>query len=519
MNSSTKNKTVNGNSWPPRHLSQVKAEDLKRSIGDDVIDFAETLCKITKDSVAGPVGDLMVFRDWQKQLTRNLFAVRADGQLVHRQALIGLPRKNGKSAWLSTVALEHLVTGPQGAEIYSCAADREQAKIVFGVARRMVELEPSLAESLKVYRDAIYNPRTGSTYRALSAEAFTKEGLSPTLVAFDELHAQPNRELFDVMSLAMGARLSPLLVAITTAGVKTDTSGKDSLCYGLYQYGLKVAAGEVVDPSFFFAWWEPQLVEADHRLESTWREANPGFDDIVSGEDFVSVLNRTPESEFRTKRCNQWASVSDTWLPVGSFESRADETRIVEDGASVVLSFDGSFNGDCTVIVATTVEDVPHQFPVAVWEKPDGEAADWQVPVIEVEDSIREACRKFQVEEIACDPYRWARTFQVLEDEGLPVVLFPQTASRMTPATTRFFESVMNGNMTHNGDPRLVRHVGNATLRVDSRGSRLAKESKGSQRRIDLAVASVMGLERAVWWFSRGGSLPSVFDPWAEEEL
>jgi len=159
-----------------------------------------------------------------------------------------------------------------------------------------------------------------------------------------------------------------------------------------------------------------------------------------------------------------------------------------------------------------TVEDVPHAFVVEAWEKPDGESADWQVPVMDVEQSIRDACLKWQVEEIACDPYRWARTFQILEDENLPVTLFPQSASRMTPATTRFYEAVMNKSMTHDGDPMFARHVGNATLRVDSRGSRLSKESKNSSRRIDLAVAAVMGLERAVWWNGQGGGMPMIFD-------
>jgi len=106
----------------------------------------------------------------------------------------------------------------------------------------------------------------------------------------------------------------------------------------------------------------------------------------------------------------------------------------------------------------------------------------------------------------------------VLEEEGLPVVTFPQTASRMTPATTRFFESVVNKQVTHDGDVKMARHIGNATLRVDQRGSRLSKEKRGSTRRIDLAVSAVMALERAAWWQSQGGYLPAIFDPWNMEE-
>ena len=506
-------KAING--FPPRWLTTVAEADLKRSRGNDISDFAEALCKITKDSIAGHAGEDLIFRPWQRELTKQLFAVKADGTFRHRVGLIGLPRKNGKSAWLSAVALESLVLGAQGGEIYSCAAEKEQAKIVFNTAKEMVRLHPELSEMLTVYKDTIHNPKTGSVYRALSSDAFSKEGLNPTLVCFDELHAQPNRELFDVMSLAMGARIEPMLVAITTAGVKTDNSGKDSICFSLYEYGKRIALGEVDDPSFFFAWWEANN-EGDYRDQNAWKEANPGFGDIVAADDFSSAILRTPEAEFKTKRLNIWSSTSDTWLPHGTWDALAD-SREISDGVDVVLGFDGSFNGDCTAIVAVTVEEVPHIFPVAVWEKPDEADASWQVPVLEVEDAIRNAATRWQVLEIACDPYRWARTFQVLDDEGLPVVTFPQTASRMTPATTRFFEACVNKQITHDGDARLARHIGNAQLRIDNRGSRLAKEAKGSKRRIDLAVSSVMALERASWWQSQGGALPQIFDPFSME--
>ena len=501
--------------FPPRWLSPVAEADLKRSRGNDIADFAEALCKITKDSIAGHAGEDLIFRPWQRELTKQLFAVKADGTFRHRIGLVGLPRKNGKSAWLSAIALESLVLGAQGGEIYSCAAEKEQAKIVFNTAKEMVRLHPELSELLTVYKDTIHNPKTGSVYRALSSDAFSKEGLNPTLVCFDELHAQPNRELFDVMSLAMGARIEPMLVAITTAGVKSDNSGKDSICFSLYEYGKRIALGEVDDPSFFFAWWEANN-DGDYRDQNAWKEANPGFDDIVAADDFASAILRTPEAEFKTKRLNIWTSTSDTWLPHGAWDVLSDP-REIPDGTDVVLGFDGSFNGDCTAIVAVSVEEVPHIMPVAVWEKPDEADASWQIPVLEVEDAIRAAATRWQVLEIACDPYRWARTFQVLDDEGLPVVTFPQTASRMTPATTRFFESVVNSTLTHNGDARLARHIANAQLRTDNRGSRLAKEAKGSKRRIDLAVSSVMALERASWWQSQGGALPQIFDPFSME--
>jgi phage terminase large subunit-like protein len=163
----------------------------------------------------------------------------------------------------------------------------------------------------------------------------------------------------------------------------------------------------------------------------------------------------------------------------------------------VVLGFDGSFNADTTALVAVSVDDAPHVEVVELWERPAGAPDGWQVPIIAVEDAIRAACSRWQVRLIVCDPFRWARTFQVLEGEGLPVEAFPQSPQRMTPATVRFYEAVTNGSLTHDGDPRLARHVGNCVVRVDSRGTRLSKQHKHSTRRIDLAVASVMAFARA----------------------
>lgn len=482
--------------WPPRWLTPVPAEDVQRGDGAHASEFIEQMCRITKDSVAGPAGSPIAMRGWQRELLGHLLARRPDGRYRHRQALVGVARKNGKSALGAGLALYGLLMGPEGGEVYSCAGEKEQAKIVFSVARRMVEMEPELTEICKCYRDVIEVPSTGSFYRALSAEAFTKEGLNPHQVIFDEVHVQPNRELWDVMALASGARVEPLMVGITTAGVKTDSTGGDSLCYGLYQHGKRVASGEVDDPSFFMAWWEPADRKDDHRDPVTWRQANPGFDDLVAAEDFSSAVLKTPEAEYRTKRCNQWVSTASAWLPTGAWDD-CEDRRTVPDLAEVVLGFDGSFSNDSTALVVVECGDVPHIDVVECWEKPDGAAAGWRVPIAEVEDAIRAACRRWQVREIVCDPFRWARTYQVLEDEGLPIVEFPQSAQRMVPATQRFYEAVLNRSLTHSGDPRLARHMDNCAIKTDQRGSRLAKETKTSPRKIDLAVAAVMAHERA----------------------
>ena len=473
--------------------------DRKRGDGPLYSEFAEAVCRVTKDSVAAPAGELLHLREWQKELLNYALARRADGRLKHRVALIGMARKNGKSALAASMGLSALTLGGNGSEIYSCAADREQARIVFGTAKRMVELDPELSSMFTLYRDAIEYKDKGSVYRALSAEAYTKEGLNPSpIVIFDEVHAQPNRELWDVMSLAGGARSDSLLLGITTAGVKTQANGQDSLAYSLYQYGQKLVKGELVDPSFFFAWWEPNNPEADHREKKLWIESNPGFGDIVDAEDFESAVLRTPEAEFRTKRTNCFVSTATAWLPTGSWEALIDKERTPEPGEDVILAFDGAFSNDSTALIAWLLGgDKPHLMVVGIWERPEDAEQGWHVPVAEVEQTIIDTFRNsnFQTKEIVFDPARWQRTFMVLDEQGIPVVSSPNSAERMVPATQNFYEAVLNQSFTHDGDERMARHITNCVTKQSSRGVMVAKAS--SKRKVDAAVAAIFGYDRA----------------------
>ena len=473
--------------------------DRKRGDGPLYSEFAEAVCRVTKDSVAAPAGELLHLRDWQKELLNYALARRPDGRMKHRVALIGMARKNGKSALAASMGLSALTLGGNGSEIYSCAADRDQARIVFGTAKRMVELDPELSSMFTLYRDVIEYKDKGSVYRALSAEAYTKEGLNPSpIVIFDEVHAQPNRELWDVMSLAGGARSDSLLLGITTAGVKTQANGQDSLAYSLYQYGQKLVKGELVDPSFFFAWWEPKNPEADHRDKQLWIESNPGFADIVDAEDFESAVLRTPEAEFRTKRTNCFVSTATAWLPTGSWEALIDTERTPEAGEDVILAFDGAFSNDSTALIAWLLGgDKPHLMVVGIWERPDDAEQGWHVPVAEVEQTIIDTFRNsnFQTKEIVFDPARWQRTFMILDEQGMPVVSYPNSAERMVPATQKFYEAVVNQSFTHDGDERMARHITNCVTKQSSRGVMVAKAS--SKRKVDAAVAAIFGYDRA----------------------
>lgn len=513
---------VSASGWPPRWATPVPAVAVANGYGDVACDFVEAFCRITKDSVAGVTGSPLVLRDWQRRLLSELLAKGEDGGLRHRQAMIGMPRKNGKSALLSGLSLYLTFCGPDGGETYAVASSKDQARIVFGDAKRMISMEPELAERVKVYRDAIEVTDTGSVMRVLAAEAGLLEGLNASAVCYDEIHTAANDDMWNVMQLSMAARPVgvPIMIGITTAGSRTDASGRDSLAFRLYEYGKRVASGEVDDPSFYFAWWEPADAEADHRDPKVWAQSNPGFGDINSVEDFESTVRRTPESEFRTKRCNQWVSGSQTWLPHGVWEGLSTGEGIA-GGVEVVLALDGSFNGDSTALVAVTVPRdgaVPHVEVAGAWERPADAGVDWQVNVMDVEQAVRDACARWRVVEVAADPYRWTRSLQLLEAERVPVMVFPQSPQRMTPATQSFYEACMNGALTHSGNAPLARHVSNAVLQNDSRGQRLRKETKFSNRKIDLAVAAVMGVARANWWANNGASSgPQIIDPWSME--
>ena len=485
--------------WPPRWLTEVPIEDQNRGDGDLFTQFAENFCRTTKDSVASPAGKLLVYRPWQKELMRQLLARRDDGRYRHRKALIGMPRKSGKSEIGAATGLAGLTFGGNGSEIYSCAADKEQARIVFGTAKKMIQQDEELSSMFTLYKDAIEFKEKGSVYRVLSAEAFSKEGLSPSpLVIFDEVHAQPNFELWNVLALAGGARADSLLLGITTAGVKTQSNGQDSLCYSMYQYGQKIVKGETDDQSFFFSWWEPNNPEGDYRDEKLWIEANPGLGDITDLDEMRSTIKSTQEPEFRTKRLNCFVNTSVAWLPTGAWEALKDEDRFPEPGEEVILAFDGAFSNDSTALVMWLLGgEKPHLMVVGLWERPDDAEQGWHIPVAEVEQTIVDTYRddRFNVKEIVFDPARWQRTFMVLDEEGLPVVSYPNSAQNMVPATQKFYEAVVNESFTHDGDERLARHIANCVTKQSSRGVMVAKAS--SRRKVDAAVASIFGYDRA----------------------
>ena len=476
--------------------------------GNLAADFIESFCRVPKGEFAGKPMELMPF---QRQLLTELFELAPGGGRRYRRAFWGMPRGSGKSGLASSLALFGLFDPLHvGAEVVVGAGDRAQARIIFDAARRMIEIDPVISERLRVYKNVIEEPKRGGTFRVLSADAPRAEGLSPSLAIVDEVHVQPNDDLWSVLALGTSKRRNSLILGITTAGKKTDSHGRDSLAYRLWQLGNQVASGERADLRDFHFRWYGADPKDDPKAETTWKKANPAYGILVPEEAFAAdAAGGVPWDDFLTRRLNLWVSSNESWLPRGSFQACQSDRRI-QPGEAIVVGFDGAFNGDCVALVGATLDG--HLEPLAVWEKPVDDPA-YQAPIEEVEAAIRDLCRTYDVKEIAADPFRWARSLQLLEGEGLPVVSFPQSTTRMTPATSGFRDEVVTKKLTWGGEPKLAaalaRHVDAATIRTDREGrQKLAKESRASGRRIDLAVAGVMALNRARYYAAEQAKAP-----------
>lgn len=473
-------------------MTAVPAAAIRAGDGAIVADFIEASCRITKESFAGHAGSPLELRDWQKGMLGRLFARDPrTGRRQHRFGLIGVPRKNGKTAVIAGVGLYGLLLEDAGAEVYAVAGDRDQARLVFGTAKRMIELDAEMMAETKLYRDAIEVPATGSVFRVLSAEAPLKEGLSPTLTVVDEVHVI-DEDLWNVFALAMGARTEPLMVGITTAGARYGSGGRETICYRMFEYGRRVASGETDDPTFYFEWWAAPD-GADYRKPETWRLANPGYGDILDPADLVAAVGPTQEHEFRTKRLNEWVTAAQTIFPSGAWDACAEPRAVT---GPVILGFDGSWTGDSTAIVGATVEAEPYVFQVAAWERP-ADDPHWRVDNAAVDEAMSAALRTYDVTRIVCDPHEWRAQLADWTDRGWPVVEWPNVLGNTVPAWKEFYAAVMERRLTHDGDPAMARHVANAVLKVDHRGARPTKEYGSSTRKIDRLIAAMMAFDQA----------------------
>jgi phage terminase large subunit-like protein len=300
---------------PRRHGSAIGAAAPPR----DPIAFINTLTH-TKGAHAGQPFRL---RPWQIKILKQIFKKRKDGLRQYRTCLLMLPRKNGKSELAAAIALYGLLAdGEAGAEVYSAAADKDQAGIVFNVAAQMIRNDPDLVEATYIVdsQKRVEHEASGSFYRAISAEAYSKHGYNSHMCVYDELHAATDRRLYDVLSTSTGGRTQPLMLVISTAGFD-----RHSILYELYTHAKAVQENPALDPSFLPLIFEAPA-DADWRSEKVWRKCNPALGDFRSLEEMRAACARAvaipaQENTFRRLYLNQWTEQASRWIALDAWDA------------------------------------------------------------------------------------------------------------------------------------------------------------------------------------------------------
>jgi phage terminase large subunit-like protein len=491
-----------------------------RTRADHIVRFIENLT-LSTDGIASQAGAPFVLRPWQKRIVRELFGRTRDtdtSRRAYRTAFIALPRKNGKSELCAALALYGLVGEDiKGGQVYSAAAEKEQAALVFNAAKTMVEADPELSARIKVLatNKRMVDQQTGSIYQALSAEAYSKHGFNASMVIYDELHAAPNRELWDVLRTSMGARKEPLMVAITTAGFD-----KASICWELWEYARKVRDGAVVDPAFFQVLYESDPA-ADWTDERVWREANPALGDFRDIDEMRALAHEAqsrPEAQntFRRLYLNQWTEQETRWLDMHKWDACPPVDERLAAGRASYAGLDLGLKSDMSAFVAVTpLEDgrvlvrcciwMPegarerfHGRPYATWQQAgaltitEGDVTDFGKIVRDVEA----LCDVWDVRELAYDE-RFAAP--VVQQFNLPdVTLIQQPQGYALNVGLRSIEDrVVAGTLGHNGQPVLTWMAGNAVVETGTRGD-IAVSKRKVREKVDGVVALAMALQRAM---------------------
>lgn len=488
-----------------------------------VLKFVQTL----RQSKGEWAGKPLILLPWQFDIVEQLYGtLRADGNRQYRTAFIEVPRKNGKSSLCAALALYHLIAdGESGAEVYLAAVDRDQASIVFGIAADMVRQHPALRKRLQVIPSTrrIIDAVSSSVLRVIASDAGGSHGFNASCIIGDEVHAWPNRELWDVLSTSTGARRQPLMIGITTAGWERDSLGGQ-----LHDYAERVRDGVVDDPSFLpvlygaaasDAWDDPAV----------WRKANPSLGHTVSEEYLAGECARAKavpayESAFRRLHLCQWVNQETRWLPLEDWDGCAGALSVAEiedqmNGRQCWGGLDLSATTDLTALVLVFPGDdgifsvlsrffLPEanvkarierdRVPYDAWARAGylvltpGTVVDYAYVRAEVA-RLRD---RYDVRGIAYD--RWAATqlVQELTADGVEMAPVAQGMAAMASPTRELLGLVLGRKVRHGAHPVLRWQADNVVVITDAQGNIRPAKHK-ARARIDGIVALIMGIDRA----------------------
>ena len=500
---------------PTSHYDKAKA--------DRAVKFIENLCH-TKGKWAGKRFWLL---PWQEQLIRDIFGiVKPDGYRQFRTAFVEICKKVGKSELAAAVALYLLYADNEpSAEVYGAAADRQQASIVFDVARQMVEMSPALLKRSKLMTATkrIVNYGNSGYYQVLSAEVGGKHGFSVSGLVFDEIHTQPNRQLYDVLTKGSSdARQNPLHFIITTAG--TD---RHSIAYELHTKAVDILEGRRVDPTFYPVVYGLKDDE-DWEDEANWYKVNPSLGytvDIERLRDAYREAKQNPADEvtFKWLRLNMWVSSTVAWIPDAIFMKGNEEIDLAAlEGRDCYGGLDLSSTGDITALVLmfpprdedekyillpffwVPEETIPQRVkaasvPYDIWER-QGYLLSTEGNVIHydfIEKFINDLAEKYHIVEIAVNRWNATQMIQNLEGDGFTMVPFGQGFASMSGPTKDFYRLLMEGKIVHGGHPVLRWMAGNVVVDTDPAGNIKVTKAK-SKEKIDGIVAAIMALDRCI---------------------
>lgn len=435
----------------------------------------------------------LVLRDWQRSVLAPAMGRNAVQTLVWC-----CPRGSGKTSLFAAWAVFELLCGQIGAQVVIVAVDERQAGILGSAAKRMCELDEHLADRVIPFTDRITCPARGSSIQWLPASEASLQGLAPSLALVDEI-GYVDQAVWEAILLGAGKVPGSLTAAIGTPGPRDG-----NVLAQLRQYAID----RPNDKSF--AYIEHSAAGFEHHppdCEHCWQLAMPSLGDFLDEAAIRATLPpKTSEGAFRRARLCQAVSTVDNPLVDEATWTGLCRPEPIPDHAEVVLAVDGSWGGtnaDSTALVLATIGAEPHVDLYRVWEN-DG-TPEWRVPILEAEDAIREACKRWRVREIAADPFRWGRTLAVLAGEGHRVAEWPFSPPRVTRATTDLHSALVGGRLTHTGDPTLTRHVLSTAVHEDGKGAlRIGKVSRRrGAAKIDACSALLIAHSRSTWLASK----------------